>query len=137
MKADSTRDPGPRAAGSGAKQPSAILQELSHKLVEAAGVRRQFDIALVGAAKLSLTEHNQRELLGENRRDELRSTYVLNRLRKQHEKTPLYALYAKAEFPTEGTVFKLGGRQRELGYIQIDLVKGQDGWTIDRICIWH
>ncbi|MBT3219807.1 MAG: hypothetical protein HN348_12015 [Proteobacteria bacterium] len=92
---------------------------------------------------ISVLETNDWELLGENCLEELPSAYVLNLLRKQHEKTPLNALYAKAEFPAEGTEFKLGGaqqlggRQRELGHIQIDIVKGQRGWILERICMWR
>lgn len=65
--------------------------------------------------------------------EQLPEEWVLERLREQHESTPLPELYADREFPQDAREFKLGGHAKELGHIHIDFVKSKAGWEIQKV----
>jgi hypothetical protein len=65
--------------------------------------------------------------------EKLPQEWVLERLREQHESTPLPELYDGWEFPSDARTFKLGGHAKELGYIHIDFVKSKKGWEIQKV----
>jgi len=62
---------------------------------------------------------------------------VFPKLRERQKDECLRALYTGREFPTDQACFKLGGHDSELGYINIDFVKLDDGWALQRIWVCH
>jgi len=54
-------------------------------------------------------------------------------LKERHRATPLVELYSGVDFPQGDEWFKLGGHDKELGYIHIDFRKGTRGWFLEDI----
>jgi len=78
-------------------------------------------------------EAGDHSALAEASRDDLPADWVLDRLRKQNDATPLVKLYAGRKFPAAAREFKLGGHDRELGHIHIDFVRSGSRWEIQKI----
>jgi hypothetical protein len=66
-------------------------------------------------------------------REPLPEEWVLKRLRERHQATPLPDLYAGREFPADADTFKLGGHDAELGHLDLDFVRTEGGWELERI----
>jgi len=62
---------------------------------------------------------------------------VFPQLKARQKEGCMRALYTGREFPTDQACFKLGGHDSELGYINIDFVKFDDGWALQRIWVCH
>jgi hypothetical protein len=62
---------------------------------------------------------------------------VWPKLRSRQKEGCMRALYTGRDFPADSASFKLGGHDSELGFINIDFVRFDDGWALQRIWVCH